>query len=174
MLLLTIGCCCGCPAYFVAPMWQQYPATAGTPTEIGGLTRGDNAASRRIVRDLQAKARSRNWLAEETFAAVYDGGPGWQVRVYGTTGFRLTPERDLESEISEVTAEYALTEVREVDAGPLGGYQRCGFGETDRDDLVLCAWADHGSLGVATFSAGSLDDSAETLRELRESMITQG
>lgn len=154
-------------------MVRQYPATASLPDRAAGLTLRDDASARRTVRELKGRARSRNWLAEDTFAAVYDGGPGWRVTVYGTTGFRLTPEHDLKSEISEVTGEYALTGVRDVDAGPLGGYARCGVGTgTGNDpDLVLCAWADHGSLGVVTFSAGSIKQSAKTLQELRSKII---
>jgi hypothetical protein len=173
-LLLTFGCCCACPAYFLGPMWQQYPATAATPVEAAGLTLRDDAESKRIVRDLETEARTHNWLAEDTFAAVYDGGPGWRVTVYGTTGFRLAPKSDLEAEFARLTDSHRLTDVREVDAGPEGGYGRCGVGETENDDFVLCAWADHGSLGVATFSAGSVDRSAETLQTLRQAIVSRG
>lgn len=173
-LLLTIGCCCGCPAYFLTPVWQQYPSTATLPAEVVGLTLREDAGSARTVTELKGKARSRNLLAEDTFAAVYDGGPGWRVTVYGTTGFRLAPEHDLDAEFTELTKEFALTDVRDVDPGAPGGYQRCGVGFAGRDDVVLCAWADHGSLGVATFSAGSMDRSAETLRDIREIIITRG
>ena len=48
-----------------------------------------------------------------------------------------------------------------MDAGALGGIERCAVARSPTAiDLVLCAWADHGSLGVATFSGGSLERSA--------------
>jgi hypothetical protein len=173
LLLLTLGCCCGVPAWFGIPMSQQYPATAAVPTEVGGLARRDDA---RTVRELKGRARSGHLFAEDTFAAVYEGWPGGRVAVYGTTGFRLAPKSDLESELGRLADEFQLTDVQEVEPGPLGGHQRCGFGtppEGDDPDLVLCAWADHGSLGVATFSAGSLEDDAEVLRQLRASIVSR-
>jgi hypothetical protein len=173
-LLLTFGCCCACPGYFLGPMWQQYPATAAIPAEVAGLTLRDDAESKRIVRELETEARTHNWLAEDTFAAVYDGGPGWRVTVYGTTGFRLAPKSDLDAEFNRLADSRHLTDVRDVDAGPDGGYGRCGVGATKEDDFVLCAWADHGSLGVATFSAGSMERSAETLQNLRQAIVSRG
>jgi hypothetical protein len=154
-------------------MWQQYPATATVPAEAAGMTLRNDRESTRTVRELEIEARTHNWLAEDTFAAVYDGGPGWRVTLYGTTGFRLAPKSDLEAEISRLTDSLQLTDVQDVDAGPLGGYQSCGLGVDGRDDFVLCAWADHGSLGVGTFSAGSLRDSAEALQELRASIVAR-
>jgi hypothetical protein len=177
LLLLTLGCCCGCPAYVGVPMMQQYPATAATPAEVAGLSLQNDRRSARTVDELQQRARDGHLFAEDTFAAVYDGGPGWTVTVYGTTGFRLAPKSDLETEIAKLTEEFKLTDVREVEPGPLGGHQRCGFGAAPKGadpDLVLCGWADHGSLGVATFSAGSLDADAETLRKLRGTIVSRG
>jgi hypothetical protein len=154
-------------------MWQQYPANADVPKAVAGLRLLDDARSTRTARELRQQAQSRNWWADQTFAAVYDGGPGWRVTVYGTTGFRWAPESDLKAEIDHLTAKYQLTDVRDVEPGSLGGHQRCGFGFADGDDLVLCGWADHGSLGIATFSAGSLEKDAGMLRELREQIVVR-
>jgi len=173
--MLTIGLCCGCPAYFVVPMWQQYPATAAVPAEVSGYTRLQKGKAARTERELQRRAREGHLFAEGTFAAVYSGGDGWQVTLYGTTGFRLAPKSDLETEFSRLTEDLKITKAREVEPGDMGGHQRCGFGTgADGGDLVVCGWADHGSLGVATFSAGSLDEDAETFRELRALIITRG
>jgi hypothetical protein len=171
LLLLTFGCCCACPAYYLTPIWRQYPASATITSEVAGLTLRDEPE---VTRRLEARARGQNWFAEDTFAARYDGGPGWLVTVYGSTGFRLTPESDLDAEIARLTEDFAMSEgAQEVEAGDAGGHQRCGVGAADGDDLVVCAWADHGSFGVATFSAGSIERSAETLRELRTTIITR-
>jgi hypothetical protein len=173
MLLLTFGCCCACPAYYVAPMWQQYPASASTPAEAAGLRKRNDPASTRAVRRLENDVRQQNLLAEDVFAAVYAGYPGQRVTVFGSVGFRLAPKSDLDTEIKRLTPRYGLTAVREVDAGSLGGYQSCGVGATDGPDrdLILCGWADHGSLGVATFSSESLERNAELLREIRATLV---
>jgi hypothetical protein len=140
---------------------------------VAGLVRQEDAGT---VTELQRRANG-HWFAEDTFAAVYEGSPGGRVTVYGTTGFRLAPKSDLDSELAKLTDEFRLTDVPEVEPGPLGGHQRCGIGtppEGDDTDLVLCAWADHGSLGVATFSASSLEEDAELLRQLRAAIISRG
>ncbi|HEU5111111.1 MAG TPA: hypothetical protein VFT95_21430, partial [Micromonosporaceae bacterium] len=171
-LLLTFGLCCGCPAYFVVPMWQQYPASAAIPAEAAGYRRLTTREATRTERELERRAQEGHLFAEGTFAAVFNGGRGWEMTLYGTTGFRLAPKSDLEAEFTRLAEVLKVTEVREVEPGDLGGHQRCGFGTAaDGDDLVVCGWADHGSLGVATFSAGSLEEDAETLRELRALVV---
>jgi hypothetical protein len=172
-LLLTFGCCCACPGYFLKPMWDQYPASASLPTEAAGLTLRDDAASETTVRKLRDEVGTKHLFAEDVFAGVYSGG-GNRVTVFGSTGFRLTPKSDLDGDFVDLTERFGLADTRDVDAGTPGGYLRCAVGEAEGDDLILCAWADHGSLGVATFSAGSMANSAELVRELRTSLIARG
>ena len=173
MLLLMFGCCCACPGYFLKPIWDQYPATVSFPAEAAGLALRDDPASKRTVRELEGEVQDEHLFADAVFAGVYSGS-GRRVTVFGATGFRLTPQSDLDAEMSRLTSKFDLGEAQDVDAGDPGGYQRCAIGQAGGDDLVLCAWADHGSLGTATFSAGSLDDSAALMSELRTSILARG
>jgi hypothetical protein len=173
MLLLTFGCCCACPGYFIKPMWDQYPATVSLPAEAAGLDLREDADSATTAQELKSEVRTQHLLAEDVFAGIYSGG-GNRVTVFGATGFRLTPKSDLDGEFVELTERYNLNDTTDVEAGAPGGYLRCAVGEADGDDLILCAWADHGSLGVATFSAGSMAKSAQLVRELRTALIARG
>ncbi|HYN96442.1 MAG TPA: hypothetical protein VES42_21585, partial [Pilimelia sp.] len=163
--------CCGLPAYVVVPIFQQYPATVAVPAEVAGYQLRDDPDSTRVARELADTAGADDMFADDTFAAMYSGGPGHTVLVYGMTGLRFTPRDDLDATFSRLAPRYAVKTSEQVDAGPAGGHQRCGVGAGDGDDLVLCAWADHGSLGVATFSAGSVQRSAEVLAELRGQLL---
>jgi len=171
--LLAFGCCCACPGYFVKPIWDQYPATVSLPAEAAGLALRDDADSTNTASQLRDQVRADHLLAEDVFAGIYSGG-GNRVTVFGATGFRLTPKSDLDGEFVDLTERFNLVDTTDVDAGAPGGYLRCALGEAEGDDLILCAWADHGSLGVATFSAGSMMNSAALVRELRTALVARG
>ena len=93
--------------------------------------------------------------------------------VFGVTGFRWSPESDLEAEMTRLTDVYALSGVEPVEVGDSGGFQRCGTGAADGATVVVCGWADHGSLGTAVFTRRSVTDSAALLDKIRQSVITR-
>lgn len=173
-LLLTLLCCCGCPGWFGRPMWQQYPARAVVPAEVADLTLRDDQASRRATQRLEADVRATHTLAEQTFAGVYSAPGNKQVTVFGAIGFRFTPEDDVTAEAARLTDVYDLTEVRAMPGGERGESRRCGVGRSAGRSLVLCSWADHGSLGTGLFTGRSVSDSADLLTHLRTSMIIRG
>ncbi|MGW0434266.1 hypothetical protein ACWDV4_17230 [Micromonospora sp. NPDC003197] len=154
-------------------MWDQYPASATLPTELTGLKLRDDATSKQTVQQLKTDMRTTNWLAEGTFAGVYTDSRGKTVTVFGVTGFRFSPDKDLDTEFTRLTSQYGLTNIRTYDTGIRGEHQRCGTGRADGTAVVACTWADHGSIGTALFTKLSLDDSAERLPDLRDSIISR-
>ena len=174
LLLFTLACCCGCPAYFGKPMWEQYPASVSLPAEVSDLNLRDDAASRRVATQLQADLRGTHVLAEDTFAGVYSDGAGKRVTLFGTTGFRFSPETDLEKEIARLTERYGLRQVESVDTGTRGEYLRCGVGKDGQAVVAVCGWADHGSLATGVFTRRSVDDSAALLERLRGTIVSRG
>ncbi|WP_460847215.1 hypothetical protein [Phytohabitans suffuscus] len=173
-LLLSLACCCGCPAYFGKPMWEQYPASASLPAEVSDLTLREDAASRRVATQLQADLRGTHMLAEDTFAGVYADGGGKRVTLFGTTGFRFSPESDLEKEITRLTERYGLRQVESIDTGTRGEYLRCGVGKDGQATVAVCGWADHGSLATGVFTRRSVGDSAALLERLRGTVVSRG
>ncbi|MFK3984034.1 hypothetical protein ACI2K4_27155 [Micromonospora sp. NPDC050397] len=170
--LLTVVCCCGGPAWFAKPMWEQYPVTATLPTELIDLRKREDRASEQVTDQLRQKMVTNSVLGD-TFAGVYTDPSGKVVTIFGTTGFRWNPEQDLDAEMARLGDEYALGEIVPIDTGVRGEFQRCAIGETRGTNVVLCSWADHGSLGTALFTRLSVEDSANLLSRLRSEIITK-
>lgn len=172
-LLFTLACCCGCPAYFGKPMWEQYPASAALPAQVADLRLRDDSATKRTTDRLEAELRTAHWLAEDTFAGVYADRAGKKVTVFGTTGFRFSPESDLQTEMTRLTERYRLQDLETVDTGTRGEYLSCGVGKEGNATVAVCGWADHGSLATAVFTRRSASDSAGLLEELREAIVSR-
>ncbi|MBF9132374.1 hypothetical protein I0C86_25995 [Plantactinospora sp. S1510] len=174
LTLLSIACCCGVPAYFAKPIWDQYPASPRDPlpTEVRDLRLLDNRDGKRAAEQLKQEVQARNLLGGEPFAAVYRDGAGKRVVIYGSTGFRLSPESDVEKEFARIQEEYRITTIQPIrDGVARGEYRSCGLGEADGDAVVVCTWADHGSLATALFTRLSIPDSSDLLSTLRTEVI---
>jgi hypothetical protein len=174
LTLLTVGCCCGCPAYFGKPIWDQYPAKVALPGQVADLSLRQNASSIRTAQQLKQDMRTAHLLAENTFAGVYTDPNGKAVTIFGATGLQLSPDKDLDAEITRLTGTYQLTEVQSVNTNTPGEYQRCATGQANGTPVVLCAWADHGSIASALFTRRSMNDSAQLLSDLRNTIVTRG
>jgi hypothetical protein len=174
VLLLSVLCCCGVPGYFAQPYWEQYPVSTTTPATIADLSLRQDDASERTADRLRAATRSEYLLAESTFAAVYGDGRGKRVTVFGATGLRFDLEGDVTHEINRLTDRYGLTEIRTVPADSRGEQRRCAVGEDDGKGVVVCSWADHGSVGSGVFTRLSVEDSSRLLSTVRDSILTRG
>jgi len=171
--LLTVACCCGCPAYYGKPLWDQYPANAALPGQVADLRLSDDGSSQETVARLEGEMRTAHLLAEDTFAGVYRDGNGKLVVLYGITGFRMTPGSDLDSEVGRISDAYQMDAVETFETGARGTHLSCGTGVSDGDDVVVCAWADHGSLGTALFTRRSVEESATLTGQLRAQVISR-
>jgi hypothetical protein len=164
-------CCCACPGYLAKPIWEQYPADVVIPETVADLTLYKNSANDQLVEQLQRELRAEHQFVDETFAAVYRDRLGKRVVIFGTIGLRLTPESDLEDEMSRLRSRYALATPQSLDTDVRGYYQQCAVGVANGTNVVVCGWADHGSLGIALFNRRSLPESAALLAEFRDAMI---
>ncbi|MEQ4303571.1 hypothetical protein ABNF97_19675 [Plantactinospora sp. B6F1] len=175
MTLLSIACCCGIPAYYVKPIWDQYPASPADPlpSEVLDLRLLDNASGRKTAERLKQEVRARNWFTGEAFAGVYRASNGKVVTIFGSTGFQFSPESVVQDEVTRLKDEYAATSVESVPTGVRGEYRSCGTGRADGDEVVVCTWADYGSSGTALFTRLSIADSSELLSTLRDSIVVR-
>ncbi|MFV2021639.1 hypothetical protein [Micromonospora sp. LOL_023] len=171
LTLLTVACCCGAPAYYGKPLWDQYPASPALPGQFADLRLSDDGRSQETVARLEVEMRGAHLLAEDTFAAVYRDGNGKQVVLYGTTGFRISPGSDLTAEMTRIGTEYELGTMTAFETDTRGSHLQCGTGQSEGTDMVVCVWADHGSLGTALFTRRSVEESAELTRRLRVDAI---
>jgi hypothetical protein len=169
--LCCLGVCGGCVAY-VKPFYDQYPATAATGATVTGLTVVHESASTGTARRLSERIGTGQ-LDESRFSVVYAeaGNSRKRATVFGGTRFVVDPPKDLGTSFDKLRGELALNGVQDVDPGPLGGVQRCGTGRLDGRTVAVCAWADHGSLGVGLFTGRSVADSAPLLQAIRAAII---
>jgi hypothetical protein len=172
--LLSAVCCCGIPAYFAWPAARQYPVTAVLPDSVADLNRRDDSASRRAAERLTQQLRDTDASVHDVFAGVYSDGDGKRVTVFGTTGLRLTPEADINSELQHLSSQYDIRDVQPFDLGEAGAHERCGVGDTSGTSVVVCAWADHGSLATVLLTRRSVADSAQLTGILRSAVLTRG
>ncbi|HEX6967497.1 MAG TPA: hypothetical protein VF174_01525 [Micromonosporaceae bacterium] len=173
MTLVTVACCCGLPVYYGKPIFDQYPATAALPAQIGDLRLRDDPGGKEAAKRLERQMRAAHLIAEDTFAGIYVTPQGKQVTIFGVTGFRLDPATAVDHEITRLTPEYELGPARVFDTGRRGEHVSCATGRADGTGVVACAWADHGSLGTALFTRLSVEDSAVLLEKLRSAILTR-
>jgi hypothetical protein len=167
--LLGAVCCCGIPAWFSWSAASQYPVSAVLPASVSDLSLRDDRASRRASERLTAELNDTN-----AFAGVYSDGNGKRVTIFGVTGLRLTPEQDVQAQIEHLSAEYDLRDVQPFDLGETGLHERCGVGRASGSTVVVCAWADHGSLVTVLLTRRSVADSAELTGVLRSAVLVRG
>jgi len=171
--LASLVCCCGVPAYLAWPAAHQYPVSAALPATVADLDLRDDGASRRAVEQLSEQLSGTNLVQGEVFAGVYADGNGKRVTVFGTTGLRFTPESDVEAELSHLTSEYKIKDIETFDLGETGVHERCGVGRSGGKAVVVCAWADHGSLATVLLTRRSVAESAELTGILRSVVLTR-
>ena len=172
--LLGVVCCCGIPAGYLT--WvpaAQFPVTAVPPQTVGDLSLRDDSASRRSVARLKQQLRDAG-ARGDVFAGIYTDGNGKRVTIFGTTGLRVTPKADVEAELRRLADQFGLRDLQPYDLGETGAHERCGIGTVDGDTVVVCGWADHGSLGTVVANRRSVSDSAQLTGILRSAVLTHG
>ena len=171
--LLGVACCCGVPAaYFTWIPAGQFPVTAVLPQRVADLNLRDDGASRRAVERLKQQLRDANALGD-VFAGVYADSNGKRVTLFGTTGLRLAPKADVEAELRRLAGQFGLRDVQPYDLDETGVHERCGVGSVDGAAVVVCAWADHGSLGTIVANRRSVRDSAALTGIFRNAVLTR-
>lgn len=173
-LALLLILCVGGAFFFGSGILSESDATLSTPDTVAGLQKMTRTELQSAV-DTMAKSveSDRGW--ENPIAAFYEdpADPQKMVMLVGGTTFLLRPGAELDSQLKafEESNGSTIKDLRDVDAGELGGVMRCGTGTVISVPLTLCAWADHGSLVMAGFYNRALDESAALLRQIRSEIL---
>ncbi|GGN86958.1 hypothetical protein GCM10010112_69080 [Actinoplanes lobatus] len=167
VLLVIIGLALG---YWLVPGARQYPVTAVLPDSFADLRLRDTAAGQRAAQRLADELQSAG-SGGDSFAGIYADGRGKRVTVFGVTGFRLTPGSDVEAQLARLSDSLRLKDVQPFDLGVFGAHQWCGTGRLEDTAVVACAWADHGSLATVLLTRRSLEESAELVSGLRDTVL---
>ncbi|MDM4720334.1 hypothetical protein QTQ03_12365 [Micromonospora sp. WMMA1363] len=151
---------------------QQKDAEIATPYRVAGLTRDDSEGAR-STSDYLRSGLAANVELERSFGTVYrdPANEHRSVLVFGGTTLLWQPERDLDSLFELMNDETgAVTGLRDLPPGRLGGVLKCGTTDGEGGDFAVCGWADHGSVVMAMFPDRSVDDAGSLLRDLRGEM----
>ncbi|GIE06038.1 hypothetical protein Adu01nite_73880 [Paractinoplanes durhamensis] len=173
LTVLGVLCCCGGPfAYFQFPAARQYPVSADLPASFSDLQLRDDNASKRAADRLADQLRSAKAADGTPFAGVYGDSRGKRVTVFGVTGWRFTPKSDVQAQLDNLADQLNLKQVQQFDLGETGAHESCGIGRVDGSSVVVCAWADHGSLATVLLTRRSIKDSAALVSSLRSEVLT--
>lgn len=167
LFALCAGCCGGSYAW-ARQWWVQYPASVNLDGTVPGLTRVKDAGAEKTAGRLQT-ALTSDHIDEEGFTAAYRDDDRRTVLVFGVTRLVTDPTRDLEASLRKLGTQIQVQGVREVDAGPLGGEQRCATGRSQS----ICGWADHGMVTIATFPGKDITEAASATQNLRASITVR-
>jgi hypothetical protein len=165
--------CCGGVTLWGKTYVDQYPASIAAEADVPGLARSKDDARQKTADSLLGKVESEQW-DEASYSVLYTDSRSRGTTLLATTRFIVDPEKDLTARFADLTGELKITGDAEVDAGPLGGYKRCGTGSLNGRGVAVCGWADHGSLAVAVFGNRSVDESSALLDTIREAVLKRG
>jgi hypothetical protein len=174
LALLAVSYRYGAASYLGLPYVGQYPVSPSLPERVADLQLRDDPTSTRTAERLSQSLYDANVADDEVFAGVYRDDSGKRVTIFGTTGFRLNPESDVDAEMRRVAGEYRLGAVETYDLGEAGVHERCGVGRSGQAGVVVCSWADHGSLATVLLTRRSTADSAELVGRLRDAVLSPG
>ncbi len=158
--------------------WQvarENDATLAAPDQVAGLKRDDGEAAREAAESLRT-ALSAEADLDTTLGAVF-ADPATQnhsVLFSGGTTLIWTPASDLDTVFGLFSDKAgAVTGLKEVPAGRLGGIMKCGDTTSPDGTIAVCGWADHGSLGLAMFPGRTTAESAPLMLQLRDGIQTR-
>jgi hypothetical protein len=173
LVLVIIGVIYG-PTFW--SVYQHRGTTLTTPKQIGPLHLEESEGARDTAEYVRAAAASAVDF-ESSFGAVYtdQDSEARSVIIVGGTATLWAPDPSLTKMFEILNDENGqVVEVRDVDAGELGGLMRCGKTATPDGDMSVCGWADHGSIAVALFPNRTIDDSSTLIRDMRTAMESRG
>jgi hypothetical protein len=173
LFALCAGCCGGSYAW-ARPYWVQYPASVRTEATVPGLTRLNDAASKKAAEQLQTSLTSDH-LDESGFTVAYhDASDSRQrVLVFGATRFITNPSRDLDASLRKLGTKIQIQNIRDVDPGVFGGEQRCAAARLDGRAATACGWSDHGVIAIAVFQGKQLDAASSAMQNIRGSIVVR-
>ncbi len=136
---------------------------------VSGLTLDDSDDATQTSDYLRGALGAKISL-DDTVGAVYrdPATKDRDVLFFGGTALVLSPAKYLDQAFSLLNdSSGTVTGIQDVPPGTRGGVMRCGTSNGDGGPMVVCGWADRGSLAMALFPGRSMDEAAQLLRDMR-------
>jgi hypothetical protein len=153
----------------LAVIEERNPALK-TPDELVGLTRDDGDSAKETADYIRDAVASSAGLTKSVGAVYKDPkSTDKSVMFVGGTATFWRPGDALSGAFGIITDDSGgVKGIHDIPAGALGGVMRCGTTPTDdNQQMPVCGWADHGSIGVALFLGSSLADAEAAIKEIR-------
>ncbi len=150
--------------------------TVSMPQEFAGLKLLTDADSKKTADDLKAQLQNDGIEITETFAEIYGDKPTptKTIMVVGAIGDVAAPASELGEAFTAVGPDMPVTNIRDVDPGSLGGDAKCAAATVEGQAMIVCAWADAGSLAmVVLMNMGDAAASEDLFREVRAAILTR-
>jgi hypothetical protein len=159
----------GVAAYFllgdtVGEAVQAAQTRVEAPTTLVGRPKITDAQFVAIVDEMVAQLRKDIPEATSTAAGFY-GDPAKQdmVMIAAASGRVPDPDKQLDDAFTGIgTSGLTVSGIETVEPGPLGGTAKCGTANAQGVPIVMCIWADAGSLGVVGYYFKSSVDEVAT------------
>ncbi|MFI7514766.1 hypothetical protein ACIBVK_14895 [Micromonospora echinofusca] len=139
-----------------------------TPETLAGRPKSTEPTLRKaaddMVRELRASVNGETGVAGAFYGSADERN---MVMVIAAASFVLNPERELDDAIKGISKDLAVTKMTTIAPGPQGGLAKCGDGESAGVPLGVCAWADHGSVGMIVMFFSSAAASAAEFVAIR-------
>ncbi|HEY7222606.1 MAG TPA: hypothetical protein VH561_03180 [Micromonosporaceae bacterium] len=170
---LALICCVGALVIWT-PISREYPAHLELGDSAAGFDRVRDPDIDRASTDLEVEM-FRKYGVDDDVAAVLADHKASQRRLVliAATKLILDPGKELDQAINGITDR----PVRNItDYHRLGPILRCANTEDDQSQAVIvCAWADHGSIGLGIYyGSWTMDQAAAALRDLRDAVVRRG
>ena len=163
---------------FLYPIISASGTAVTAPATLpGGLTKETSEEMQTIVDEMERDLRNDVGDVNQVAAGIYsDGDPQKLVVLVAATSTVVFPDDEVKDAFSGFNATGAgggLGSQTSYPAGKLGGTVKCATGTEDNLPMTLCAWADHGSVGIAIFIGRELQESADLFLQIRSVVETR-
>ncbi|WP_238433941.1 hypothetical protein [Micromonospora tarensis] len=138
------------------------------PATLAGRPKLTDPELQSAADDLVAGMKSQAQNETSTVGAFY-GDPAKRdlVMIAGVSGLMADPKKELDDAVDGLSKQLTVTNMKAVEAGPLGGEARCGDGTAETVPLGICIWADRGSLGMVVMYFKSADQAKTEFTTIR-------
>jgi hypothetical protein len=129
-------------------------------------------AANQIKTNLSAKVPN----ATGTVGAFYvdPSDPAKLTMVVGATGKVDDPAAELDQVFAGAASSgLTVSDIHNVSPGTLSGDAKCGTAAVSGQPVVVCAWADPGSVGLMQFRQRDMTASADLFAQMRNGMLTR-
>jgi hypothetical protein len=173
VVLIVVGVLFGPTALSV---FTQRHTTLATPDDVGGLQRATSDEAQSTAEYTRDAIAGAVGLSKSVGLVFTDRSLGQSdtknsVIFAGATGRVWSPGNALDRAFAVIVdGTGGVKDVHQLDGGDLGGLIKCGTTSVDGTMLVVCGWADHGSVGVALFANRTVTAAGDFFVKLRSSV----